>query len=62
MMTLKNFIEDGLKDILTFESGVGWIINIKDHEVHENIIKQMCKFKPEDMDLGKEIPPGLFDE
>lgn len=46
MMTLKDFLVNGFKDILTFESGVGWIINIKDQEVHENIIKQMCKFKP----------------
>lgn len=46
MITLKDFLENGFKDILTFESGLGWVIYIKEHEFHENLIKQMCKFKP----------------
>lgn len=62
MTTLEDSLEDDHKNILTFESGMGWIIKIEDHKVHENIIKQMAKFKPESMDLEKEIMPGLFED
>jgi hypothetical protein len=63
MMMVQNFLQEGFKnDILTFKSGLGWVIEIKDHEFHENIIKQMSKFKPGSMNLEKEIMPGLFDD
>jgi hypothetical protein len=63
MMTVQVFLHDGLKkDVLTFKSGLGWVIEIKDHEFHEDIIKQMSKFKPGGMDLEKVIMSSLFDD
>ncbi|MGE5342448.1 MAG: hypothetical protein ACM3SY_13305 [Candidatus Omnitrophota bacterium] len=62
---LKEFmmgLREHLGDILNFESGTGWIIKIKDSPTHENIIKQISKFKPENMELDKEIMPLLFEE
>ncbi len=60
MLGLKEYLADG--DILNFETGVGWVITIKDNATHENIIKQIAKFRPESMALDKDLMPDLFDE
>lgn len=59
-MSLREYLGGG--DMLNFETGVGWIIKIKDSASHENIIKQIAKFKPEDMELDKVIDPLLFED
>lgn len=60
MMSLREYLGDG--DILNFESGLGWIIKVKDSTTHENIIKQIGKFRPEGMELDEEIMPLLFED
>lgn len=60
MMSLREYLGGG--DMLNFKTGVGWIIKIKDSATHENIIKQVGKFKPGDMELDKPIEPILFEE
>jgi len=60
MLGLKEYLADG--DILNFETGVGWVITIKDSAAHENIIKQLAKFRPESIALDKDLMPILFDE
>jgi len=60
MTSLREYLGDG--DILSFETGVGWVIKIKDSMTHDNIIKQIGKFRPEGMELDGEVMPLLFEE
>lgn len=60
MTRLRENLGDG--DILSFEIGAGWVIKIKDSMIHDNIIKQIGKFKPEGMELDGEVMPSLFEE
>jgi len=52
---IKVNVNEPLKDCISYESQKGWIINIKDKETHEGILKQVMKFKPETLDLSKQI-------
>lgn len=60
MMSLREYLDD--EDILNFETGVGWVIKIKDGTTHDNIIKKITKFQPDGMKLDEEIVPSLFEE
>jgi hypothetical protein len=55
-------IQASLRELIAYESGIGWKFELKDRNIQEDIIKQFIKFKPEVLDLSKEIQPTLFDD
>ena len=59
---IKNFINEPLRESVIYEPQKGWSFNLKDRETHEEILKQLQKFKPENLDLSKKIGPTLFDD
>jgi hypothetical protein len=60
---IKNFINENepLRGSVIYEPQKGWTFNLKDRETHEEILKQLQRFKPETLDLSKKIEPTLFD-
>jgi len=58
---IKNFINEPLRESVIYEPQKGWSFNLKDRETREEILKQLQRFKPENLDLSKKIGPTLFD-
>lgn len=58
---IKNTLSEPLRECISYESQKGWIFNLKDKESHQELLKQLQKFKPETLDLSKQIQPSLFD-
>jgi len=58
---IRSSINEPVRESITHESQKGWIFNIKDKETHEELLKQLQRFKPETLDLSKEVEPSLFD-
>jgi len=61
LIEIKNNISEPLRDSITYESQKGWVFNLKDKDTHEELLKQLQKFKPETLDLSKKLEPTLFD-
>jgi len=58
---IRSVISIPLRESITYEPQRGWIFNLKDRETREEILKQLQRFKPETLDLSKNIEPTLFD-
>lgn len=56
-----NSVSEPLKESITYESLKGWTFNLKNIETYIELLKQLQKFKPESLDLSKQIQPDLFD-
>lgn len=61
LISIKNSINEPLRECITYESNKGWIFNLKDKETHEGLLKEFQKFKPETLDLSKQTQPDLFE-
>jgi hypothetical protein len=56
-------IKDGLlENILIYEPQTGWMFDLGDKKVQEEVLKQLQKFKPQSLDLSKVSESTLFDE
>lgn len=58
---IRRVVKDFLQDIISYESGKGWTFDLKDKETQEELLKRLQKFKPETLDLSKQVQPDLFD-
>ena len=48
---------------LEYQSDRGWVFKLEDQDIYEEMVNRISKFKPEDMDLSKEIGQlDLFEE
>jgi len=61
LVNAKNSIEASLRKYIKHESQKGWVFNIENKDIYEELLKQLQRFKPENLDLSKEIAPTLFD-
>jgi len=53
---------DLLEGILIYDPQTGWMFNLGDKKIQEEVLKQLQKFKPESLDLSKVPESTLFDE
>ncbi len=61
LMNIMNIINENIKDCITYTRNSGWIFNFKNLKMKNQLLKQLEKFKPEMLDLSKEISETLFD-
>lgn len=54
-------INESLRQCISYESQKGWIIDLKDKGIQDELLKQLQKYKPEELDLSKKIEPTLFE-
>lgn len=54
-------VDESLRAFINYEHGKGWIFNMNDEESHQNMLGQVCKFKPSVLNLSKPPEPDLFD-
>jgi len=59
---IRSRMDEELREHINYESKRGWTFNLKDTETYEEMLKQISKFKPETLDLSKELQPTLFDD
>lgn len=55
MLDLRNFLKEAQRHCLEYEERKGWVIKLKDNDEYEEILMQITKFKPENLDLSKQI-------
>lgn len=61
LINIKNSINSSIRDCIIHKPQEGWTFNIRDKKTHEELLNQLQRFKPENIDLSKEIEPSLFD-
>lgn len=61
MRALKASFKENLRNYLNHELNVGWCFKFQNKDEHEELVSQVCKFKPEEMDLSK-TQLELFEE
>lgn len=59
---IRSNTDEALREYINYESGIGWIFYLKDRGTYEEMLKQISKFKPEALDLSKELQLPLFDD
>lgn len=67
---VRDFMDSVLKGLknqqqkyLEYQSDRGWVFKLEDQDIYEEMVNRISKFKPEDMDLSKEIGQlYLFEE
>lgn len=62
LINIKNSIDPFVRECIKYEPQKGWIFNIEKKEIQEELLKQLQRFKPENLDLSKKIEPTLFDD
>lgn len=55
MSSLINSLSQDLKKFFEHDTKRGWVVRLDDNKNKEEILKQVSKFKPKEMDLGSEI-------
>ncbi len=58
LTNIKNSVKESLRNCIRYDKG--WIFDLKDKETYEELLKELQKFKPETLDLSKEMQPDLF--
>jgi len=61
LFEIRKVIAESMKETMTYVAGKGWIFDLVDKATQEELLKQLQKFKPESLDLSKEVERGLFD-
>jgi hypothetical protein len=61
MVSLMDDLDSDMKRLIEHDPQRGWVFKLDSPIRQEEMIKQICKFKPEGTDLSKDIPPELFD-
>jgi hypothetical protein len=61
LISVKDSMDESVKECLKYEAQKGWIFKIENKDIQEELLKQLQKFKPEELDLSKGIQLTLFD-
>jgi len=61
LINIKDSIDTSIKECLKYEPQKGWIFNIRNEKEHEELLKHLQKFKPENFVFSKKIGQTLFD-
>jgi hypothetical protein len=61
MRSLTNNLDPDIRKLIEHDPKRSWVFQLENVKTHEEILNQVSKFKPEDMDLTKEMAPELFD-
>jgi len=59
LQNIRSSINEPLREFINYESSKGWIFKIKDKETYEELLKQLQKFKTENLDMSKKVDPTL---
>lgn len=63
LINVKNSMDVSVRECLKYESQKGWIFDIENKEIQEELLKHLQRFKPENLDLSKKIEQlSLFDD
>jgi len=62
LINIKESMDIPARERFNFEPQKGWVFNIYNKEEQEELLKQLQKFKPENLDTSKNIEKNLFDD
>jgi len=57
---LKKSVDVSLRGCIRYERQRGWIFDLENNEIHEELLRQLQRFKPENLDLSEQIQLTLF--